>query len=395
MLAAVCLLTACAQERQPMGNPIRPPTLVLEPAPTDPLDAGVFEAADGVDLPLAVWRPPADTPIRAVLLGVHGVNDYARFLHIAGPWLAERGILTLSYDQRGFGRSTTERGIWAGTETLVADLAAVADAVADRWPEPPLFLLGESMGGAVVLAALNRGAVSNPTPEAPDATIEPAGIVLISPAIWARETMPFYQRWALWLAANLTPGLELSPDGLDIWPTDNLPMLIEHSADENVIRGNRIDLLAGLVDLMDEAYASAPETLAADRSGPPVFMTYGDQEQVIYPEPLVRFFARLAESGAIPDGSADAGRIRGDASPPPVAEVRAGAHRLVFAFYPDSYHMMLRDTVAETVLRDIEAFIEDPARRSLPSGNAYRPRGPAVENPPPPVRAARQAAAGS
>jgi len=83
---------------------------------------------------------------------------------------------------------------------------------------------------------------------------------------------------------------------------------VEHSADPNVLRENRIDLLAGLVDLMDEAYSVAPTVLAAERAGPPVLMTYGDQEQVLFPEPLARFFARLAAGGALPDTAAGAGR---------------------------------------------------------------------------------------
>lgn len=386
-LLAPILLVACAQQRQPMGEPVRQARLAIEHNITDPLAAGVFETADGVDLPIGLWQPEADRPAEAVIVAAHGVNDYARFLHIAGPWLAERGVIVLAYDQRGFGRSTTEIGIWPGTETLVADLAAVSAAAHARWPDLPLFLLGESMGGAVLLSALDRGAVAAPGEDGPaESAVDPDGIVLIAPAIWARETMPLYQRWALWLGANLTPGLTVGPDGLDIWPSDNLPMLVEHSADPHVVRDNRIDLLAGLVDLMDEAYAVAPGMLAADRAGPPVLMTYGDQEQVLYPEPLARFFARLAAGGALPETAADAGRASPAPAPRVVTPEAAETLRLLFAFYPESYHMMLRDTVAQIVLRDIRAFIDEPTRRDLPSGFAYRPRGPSVANPPPPTR---------
>lgn len=379
-----------------MGEPVRPARLVIDDAVTDPLEAGVFEAADGVDLPVALWRPAEGETPEALIVAAHGVNDYARFLHIGGPWLADRGVITLAYDQRGFGRSTTQPGIWAGTETLIADYVAVASAARARWPDVPLFLLGESMGGAVLLSALGRGAVVGdaagadaPPGDAAGADVpilDAAGFLLIAPAVWARETMPFYQRWALWLAANLTPGLTVGPDGLDIWPSDNLPMLVEHSADPNVIRDNRIDLLAGLVDLMDEAYAVAPDVLSSDRPDPPVLLLYGDQEQVIGGEPLIRLFQRLAAAGALPPSAATAGEIREGESDPAVAPEAAEDLRLLFAFYPDSYHMMLRDTVAQTVLEDVRAFIADPTRRTLPSGFAYRPRGPAVENPPPPVR---------
>ena len=48
----------------------------------------------------------------AVSIGLHGMDDYANAFHLAGPYWAKAGIVTLAYDQRGFGRSPG-RGVWA------------------------------------------------------------------------------------------------------------------------------------------------------------------------------------------------------------------------------------------------------------------------------------------
>ncbi|MEJ0071172.1 MAG: alpha/beta fold hydrolase [Pseudomonadota bacterium] len=70
---------------------------------------------------------------------------------------ARHGIATYAYDQRGFG-GAPDRGRWAGTPQLAADVASAAALLRGRYPGVPLYLLGESMGGAVaILAASGRG----------------------------------------------------------------------------------------------------------------------------------------------------------------------------------------------------------------------------------------------
>ena len=71
-----------------------------------------------------------------------------------GEAWAARGIATFAYDQRGFGRDA-ERGIWHGEAAMVDDALAALRLLQRRYPGVPVYLLGESMGGAV--AALTAG----------------------------------------------------------------------------------------------------------------------------------------------------------------------------------------------------------------------------------------------
>lgn len=132
--------------------------------------------------------------------------------------------------------------------------------------------------------------------------------MLNAPAVWARSTMPPHQRAALWLATRIAPGWELTGDGLDIWPSDNVEMLRALAADPLALHANRVDLMAGVVDLMDRASGTA-ERIAA-----PTLILYGENDAIIPPEPMARFLARI----------------------PPDAPVTV-------ARFPDGYHMLLRD----------------------------------------------------
>jgi pimeloyl-ACP methyl ester carboxylesterase len=143
--------------------------------------------------------------------------------------------------------------------------------------------------------------------------------------------MPFYQRWALFVAGWTVPWLTVTaPDGLEIWPSDNVEMLRALSRDPLVIKRTRIDALYGLTTLMDEAMA------AMGRISVPTLVLFGANEQVIPPEPVAQALARL---------------------PPGPRVVR----------YPRGWHMLLRDLNAPVVWRDVAAWVSDPAA-ALPSG---------------------------
>jgi len=269
--------------------------------------------SDGYVLPLSVWRPDGET--RAVVLALHGMNDYRHAFADVGVHLAAAGIVTYAYDQRGFGE-TQWRGVWAGTERLIRDMETMTALVHARYPDRPLYLLGESMGGAVLLASLHND------PELPNVS----GMVLIAPAVWGRETMNPFQRALLWLGVHTMPSLELTGDGLDITPSDNVAMLRALGSDPLVIKKTRIDVLDGVVDLMDEALASAPSLRG------PALVLYGAKDEIIPKRPACRMFAVLPENAT---------------------------QRPRVVIYPEGYHMLTRDLQGEVVLQDITAWISD------------------------------------
>jgi len=307
ILVLVAWLAGCATPLvQPRGD--RPSVPRLE--------AGRVIAADGVALPLSVWRPPTEPS--AVVLALHGFNDYRQAFADVGAFLADRGIATYAYDQRGFG-ATAHRGIWPGVELLVDDAVAVAALLRQRHPDRPLYLLGESMGGAVAMTLLAEN------PEVAD------GALLVAAAVWGRATMNPLQRGALWVVAHSLPAMRLSGSGLGITASDNLAMLRALRNDPLVLRDARADALWGLVDLMDRALAAAPRLTV------PALVLYGERDEIIPRRSTCRMLSVLTSSARV-------------------------------AVYPNGYHMLTRDLQARVVLEDLAAWLTDPAV-PLPSGH--------------------------
>ncbi len=314
-LAVGLALGACAPRLQASG----PMT------GTARLDGDVLIARDGARLPLRKWGPEAAKPW-AVLVALHGFNDYSNAFDAAARAWAKHGVVTYAIDQRGFGRSA-HTGLWAGIDTMVADLRALTSAVKKRHPRLPLHVLGDSMGGAVAMVSLARH---------PGGAID--GAVLVAPAVWGRRHLGPFKTSFLWLAAHTVPWLALSPEGLEIQASDNIAMLRKLGQDELVIKKTRIDAIWGLVNLMDAAFA------AADGIKAPLLLLYGARDEVIPKEPTAEVAAKLMAKG--------------------------GARA---AYYKQGYHMLLRDLRADAALGDVLAWIKDH-KAPLPSGAEGRAR---------------------
>ena len=326
ILAFVALLAGCAGQGTghlsapaAIGNAVPPQGPPLPPQ----LAEKVLIAADGARLPLRTWLPEGKP--KAVILALHGFNDYSEAFDAPGEQWAKDGIATYAYDQRGFGEAPL-RGRWAGTWLLADDLATASRLLKHRYPGVPLYCLGESMGGAVVAAAVS-GMAGAPKPVCD-------GIILAAPAVWGRSTMNVFERVALWTGDELFPSMTLTGRGLHILPSDNIPMLRQLSRDPLVIKATRVDTIKGLVDLMDTALAAAP------RIHVPMLLLYGDKDEVVPKEPTELFVAHL------PYGERASRRI---------------------AWYDDGYHMLLRDLEGQMVCSDVESWIARPAA-PLPSG---------------------------
>src|SRR5690606_34908078 len=197
---------------------------------------------DGARLGLTVW-PAEDGEPKQVVVALHGMNDYANAFHFAAPVWAEHGVTTYAYDQRGFGRSP-QRGVWAGEDLMTEDLRTIVALVRARHPYSEVIVAGESMGGAVAIAAF---ASERP----PDAH----RLILMAPAVWGWSSQPLPYKTLLWAAARVTPGKVYEPPKWlteRVQPTDNRQELIAMGRDPLMVWGARSDTLYGLVALMED-----------------------------------------------------------------------------------------------------------------------------------------------
>lgn len=259
--------------------------------------------SDGVELPVYRWNAGKKPAISNLIL-LHGFNEYSGAFDEVAREFARQGVNVWAYDQRGFGRSS-HRGLWAGTQRMAQDAREMAAIIRKKEPDMPLTLLGMSMGGAVTLVAASE-----------QADIDAA--VLVAPAVWTRDTQPFYQRWALGIAKTIVPAWSPTGEGLKIKPSDNLAMLRRIWKSPWMIRGSRMDTVAGLVDLMDDAYHVAPAVKV------PSLLLYGGKDELVPEKPINLLWERLPKRG-------DTRQIR----------------------YKNGFHMLMRDLQGKRVITDI------------------------------------------
>lgn len=278
-----------------------------------------YLTADGDLLPLNAWLP-SQGPVNAVIIAVHGFNDYSHFFQQPGEFFSQHGIACYAYDQRGFGGSP-QRGFWAGEASYGQDLTSFIRLVQQRHPNTPVYLLGESFGAAVAITAMTGADKPNVT-----------GLILSAPAVWSRATMPWYQQALLWSLAHTVPSLTLTGRHVKIQASDNIPMLKALGRDPLVIKATRVESLYGLAELMDTAQSQAGQLPQTS------LLLYGDHDQLIPPPPMYRFIGHFSST----------------------------PHKTI-AIYKNGYHMLLRDLNAPVVWRDILAWIQSPTA-PLPSG---------------------------
>jgi alpha-beta hydrolase superfamily lysophospholipase len=276
-----------------------------------------YLTADGEILNVKSWSPK-NSNAKAIIIALHGFNDYSNFFSAPGSFFAIQEIKSYAYDQRGFGASKF-LGAWSGSKAMVNDLKIFVRLIKKRHPKTPVYLLGESMGGALIIIA---------TTQLPKLKID--GVILSAPAIWGRRLMPWYQRLALWVSARTIPTVELTSEGLNMRPSDNIKMLQALGRDPLVIKKTRVDAVFGLVNLMD---------LALDRAinfSENTLILFGAKDEIIPLKPIQLMLEKL------PKNEKDRPRI---------------------ALYKNGYHMLLRDINAKVPWKDIVSWIK---RNDLP-----------------------------
>lgn len=204
----------------------------------------------------------ADDPPHAIVIALHSFRDHAGAYSEWGPWLSARGYSLYALDQQGHGRSEPH-GRWGGMEPMIDDVVVLVQQIRADYSDPPIFLLGESMGGSAALASV-----------ATHPELEVAGIIAAAPGlrggIPARGFWDATVRTGEVLAGGLT--ITIDPDY-----SDSLTPEAAHrfAADPRIIRRVRMDTYAGIVWLAQYA------TDQIEQVAVPVVYLWGEQDGTI------------------------------------------------------------------------------------------------------------------
>jgi alpha-beta hydrolase superfamily lysophospholipase len=268
--------------------------------------SGTFTAVDGLALYYQAWLP--STPPRAALINLHGLGDHSGLYPSIAAHFPLCGFAVYAYDMRGNGRSPGQRAYLRHWNEYRSDLDAFIRQVRIWQAGSPIFVLGHSLGGLVVLDyALHLPAeLSGVIASAP-----PLGKVGVPPILMALGRVMS----RIWPRFSLEVGMDLSGLARD-------PTVIETVLSDPLFHRR------GTARLSTEVTAAIArvQARAADLAVP-LLIVHGSADRMVPPDGSREFFRKVRH---------------------PVRELRE---------YPDSYHGLFADRDQKQVLADVEGWL--------------------------------------
>ena len=115
---------------------------------------GTFQGVGGFDLYYQSWHP--EGKVRAILAIVHGLGGHSDRYNNIVQHLIPKQYAVYALDLRGHGRSPGQRGYISAWSEFREDLEAFLQLIQIQNPGCPIFLLGHSLGGVIVLDYILR-----------------------------------------------------------------------------------------------------------------------------------------------------------------------------------------------------------------------------------------------
>lgn len=106
-----------------------------------------FTGSEGFNIFMRSWQP--ETPPRAIVTIVHGLNSHSGQYLWVGEQLAAQGLAVYALDLRGRGKSEGERFYVDKIEDYTDDVTTLVRMAKAEHPGLPVFVLGHSAGGVI------------------------------------------------------------------------------------------------------------------------------------------------------------------------------------------------------------------------------------------------------
>jgi alpha-beta hydrolase superfamily lysophospholipase len=248
-------------------------------------EAKVWVARDGTRFPYQSWIPDKQ-PVKAVVIGIHGLSGAVRDHQIAALALQKHGYAFFGAELRGQGNDPVKE--------RVGDIRSVREWHQDLWdfqrlatagyPDLPVIWLGESLGSLIAC-----GAVVNPPAgmRAPDALVLASTIPAFDErvALWQRQLLGF---GTLWKPKRRIPLSDWTgPDAKDWQMTEGADHLTQLELTPWAVKEFTVRFYHSLSLMVGRMMPQAP------RIGQPVLIVRADKDVFASTENVKAFAQRL------------------------------------------------------------------------------------------------------
>lgn len=271
---------------------------------------GTFKGVEGLDLYYQGWFPEGQ--VKAVLAIVHGLGAHGGRYGNVVEHLLPKQYAVYSLDLRGHGRSSGQRGHIQAWAEFREDLRAFLQLIQTQQPGCPIFVLGHSLGGVVVLDYILRY---------PQEAAKLQGAIALAPAlgkVGVSKTRLLIGRLLsqVWPSFTLSTGIDLSAGSRDE------KVLLAYAQDS--LRHTRASARLATEFLATVTWVNAH----AQNWQLPLLILHGSADRVVLPKGSEVFCQRVAYSDKL--------RIE----------------------YPEAYHELQNDLNYQEVLTDLENWLE-------------------------------------
>jgi alpha-beta hydrolase superfamily lysophospholipase len=269
---------------------------------------GTFSGAGGVQLYYQFWRPRAGSP-PAVVAFVHGFGAHGGLHRRLVDGLVGGDYAVYTFDLRGMGRSPGPRGYIRDWSEYREDVGAFLRLVAEMEPQRPVFLVGESLGGLIVLEYAERrpGGLR--------------GVIALSPLLSQPGIHPLLFTLAR-ILSRVWPRFSLNT-GLDFDASSRDGTAVQSLRDDPLVHSRGTARLGTEVPAAIERVQAGASDFSA-----PLLMLLGTADTIVPPDGGRTFFRAVAYADK---------------------ELRE---------YEGGYHMLSHDLCADEVVQDIATWLD-------------------------------------
>ncbi|CDO69090.1 hypothetical protein BN946_scf184992.g39 [Trametes cinnabarina] len=218
---------------------------------------------------------------QAVLLFIHGFAEHIGRYEWAHAQCAIKGITVFSFDQRGFGRTALDsshksKGSAYGKTDLhsqMRDIEWWLKYLRNQNPHLPIFLMGHSMGGALVLAFPTR----TTAPPAKESAELLSGVIASSPLVLQHVSTSRPVRFLVDNLSKIAPNMPFDASLPNEFLSRDPAVIAALEADPLVMQKGSLKCLSDMLNVGEELYERDYLNWPKDL---PVLFVHGDADKV-------------------------------------------------------------------------------------------------------------------